>query len=392
MGAVGKNLRLLSIRDLGYVKELARQGDEQAVKKLIKAAGGICSNVRDFVIRVLGELAAVEAVPTLRKFLLPQSKRGLSATEEAAIALGKIASKHGLDGKTIDLLILASRDSKAAAVRSAASLALGFCCGSRAFGKRRKKQTETILFAHLTCRFSNQSKAAAQALKMTGWKPKNLAEQTRLLIALQDWEALSRPRNHCIPSLIALIKEGKKLETVQKKIVRALGNSGSLRAAPTVIEWLFQKGVLIQNEEELSSWEKSMKPLFADYTSMILRAASFVVKTKTEWEDKWGDNGEIKYHYDCSHTEAALAEMCHLNTSITSNLLLCAAKKADTKIVTGAGWNAWGGGENHGILKFDAFRQKAKAELVSRNKKRTSPSAYSRRANWYINTNKEDLL
>lgn len=389
---MAKDLRLLSHRDYGFLRDLARQGDLSSIKKLIKAVGGIDSNVCCFVIVLLGKLAAIEAVPTLRKFLLPHSRGTNDSKEEAAIALGKIASKHGLDGETIDLLIQACKEAKLATVRTAAAQALALCKSCRAFSKRRSRQTIKILNKHLTCRYLKQRKASAQALQMIGWQPQDLAEKTRLLIALQDWQALSRPRNHFVQSLMALLKEGKELESVQVKIARALGRCGSLKAALTVIEWFFQRGVLIQNEEELRDWEKDMRPLFADYTSLILRAASFVIKTKTEWEDKWGDNGEIIYHYDCSHTEAALKELCQLKTSIACNLLLCAAKKADTKIVTGEGWNAWGGGENHGVLKFDTFRQKVKAELISRNKSRMSPSAYSRRANWYINTNKEDLL
>ena len=379
-----RRLRYLTIRDYGYLKELAHQGDEKAIRKLISAAGGIDSNVRCFVIRELGRLGTRKAVPTLMKMLLPNSKKGLSAKEEAAKALGEIALKSGLNGDAIDRLLSVCEEAKSTAIRTEAALAIGKCGKCKTFGKKRRKQAIEVLVKQLTCNYLDERKAAAQALQMIDWQPESLAERTRLLIAVQDWNRLSRARNQYVPFLLQVLIEEKEPKIVQENIVRALGECGSLRAASTIIEWLFQRGTLIQNEEELSSWVTYMKPLFADYTSLILRAASYVIKTKTEWEDKWGDNGEIKYYYDCAPTNAALDELCSQREVLTNNLLQCASQKADVEIVTGEGWNSWGGGENHGMLDFDSFRQKAKAELEKRGKRKVLPSLYLRRLHWSI--------
>ncbi len=371
-------------RDLPYLHEIAKRGDEKAINELIKAAKGNNTSVRLNVIIELGKLRAIKAAPLLCRMLLPNSRTENCCKEEAAKALGEIAKNGKLDGSAIDRLLDACANSKLAAVRSGAATSLGHCIHCRTFGKRRRKRAIAVLFSHLACSFLNVRRTAGFALDALGWKADNIDDEVLHLIAKEDWETISRTKKRMVESLTKALQRKKELNITKKAIARTLGGIGNLSAASVVLSWLFANGTLLESDEELEAWIDATKPLFGQFSPLITKASCYVRKTKTEWEDSCSDKGEIKYHYDCKTSKEALIEICQIKGQISTNILHHAAYKEDVNIVTGIGWNEWGGGENHGVLSFKEQREIAQKELEKRRSKKAAKTAYLRRKYWLL--------
>ena len=164
-------------------------------------------------------------------------------------------------------------------------------------------------------------------------------------------------------------------EWVAAAAVQALMSLGETRSAEPVVDVLLAAGVhLVQRLEDISP-----DRLFGDYAGLVLRVATAEVKQETT------SHPGAKYShgictYDLSGQKDAVAELCEIQTPLSSNLLHKVAGRPSINVMVS--WTTCSFPGGYEDLSFEDQKRMAKAELERRGNPPHDPSVYLDPASW----------
>ena len=380
------DIRARAAMALGYI------GDVRVIKPLIRTLKDKEWSVRKAAAGALGYKRDPKVVEPLCNTLKDEKE---SVREVAAIALGKIG-----DARAVEPLVQALNDQNWA-VRSAATRALGNIGDDRAtipLCNIIKDETETVreevvkvlskmkdtrAIEPLVQTLKNQNRAvrsaAAKALGNFG----DMRAVEPLIQALKDQTSVAREAVESLGNLgdpratEPLIQTLNSDTTVSKeRIVQALIKIGDLRAADTIINYLFTFAGPV-DLKEFNSWFEALQNIFGDYTALILKASKIISRNTTKLT-MFRDGEE--FNYNVRQSTEAVDQLCNISTPISSNILYKILQKKDISVLLR--WYC--DFSDDSTLNFESQRYMARKELNRRGDPPYDPSVYLNKSAWKL--------
>lgn len=354
----------------GAAQALGAIGDARVVPDLIRCFKRWKQRdprTRLAVAAALGRLGDARAVEPLVDFVRSQRRQNQGATGEAEIsALTEIG-----DAAALPPLVEVALDPEFRAhLRRAAADGLTTW---------NEPRTVEALCALLSDRDLSVRAVAAEGLERLQRVPEGADAQVALLVAGARWAELEARGRELMAALLAAFE--RETEPVQEVLAGVLGRVGDVRAAESVIDWLFARPTLCATASERTRWIDALSPLFADYAGVIVDAACYARKTT---EVIRSDPGilEEAYHYDVAAGTAAVRRLCGNDAAVATNLLTKVAAKPDATVDGSFSENEWWGGVTSTTLSFAEQRALARAALESRSPAIYDPAAYTASGAW----------
>lgn len=366
---------------------LGKIHDKRGEQALIQALKDKSSRVRCIAAQSLGKMRKKQAVEPLIDALDDEDKEVRANT---ALALGRIG-----DVRAIEPLI-----------RAAASVDRDVSEGAREaleklepkikdVGQKvrylltRQEQTKVVQLGApaveplIEALRSESAFAAAEALgKIGGVRAvEALIEALKGEAVVGATQALGETKDaRAVEPLVQMLRY--KDPYIQRLAIESLAKIGDLRAAEEIVEWFFKN--LVQETKigkEIQSWKRTLRPLFADYTDLILKACAY---TQSVRDMGFGEAVDEKYKYDTTQSNEAIHKLCEIPTQISSNLLHKVSVKKDIKVRTTYYDSDFGHGEEEGVLSFENQRAMARQELERRGNPSYDSSVYLKKEAWKL--------
>ena len=336
---------------------LGRIGDRRTIPVFLRGLG---DRYRHSAVEGLGLLAEPRAVEPLLE-LLEEQLAGKPSPISAlmAEALGRIG-----DPRAVDLLRRALAESHLVELRCKAATALGQLGAVEAAGDLRALLDQPSL----------ELRAAAAAALDRLIPAADVTERVKRMIAAGDWPGLIAAGKAVVAPILATLRE--QPEKVQPELVKVMGRIADQRAAPAVIDWLFDHPASITEARALEEWVEALCRLLRDYARIILSLAAAARRKKVD--ESTGYHDEYHWKYDHGWIDRGLRDLASIEGPVAVDLLHRVANKPDPTVETGYYDGEMWAGPMTGKLSFARQRARAARELARRGDPPVDPAALTR--------------
>jgi HEAT repeat protein len=322
---------------------LGELGDPQATLPLVDLLDGGSEQVRFEVVQALGKIGDARALPALMNLLQSDQRRRIQDAVKAAL------SKMG--AASLGLLVTAL-EGEDETTRRAAWQSL------QAVGWQPQSEAQALLYAVYSGEVYN--------LGQVNWR-----KQSVLLHKIFNWDLdwvtrgalarmlLTEQANLPQEDLDRAEEEMERFNTRRAALIKA-----SLET-PQPYPWIDQVRARV---------------LFEDYAEVIPRLSTYQKTESGVWEKH--------YHYDQELGLVALDQLCQVNTSLSSNLLIHLCELQDIEVSRGNFEMAYdaehptGMGEATMLLSFKKHRDLAAETLARRGNPAFDPAVYRQAEGW----------
>jgi HEAT repeat protein len=271
-------------------------------------------------------------------------------------------------------------------------------------------------------------RSAARSLDLIGWKPSNVDEKVRYLLAEGGSSSINKiisigekaveilitflehknknlrygavkalgdiGDNRAVEPLISNLRKrlpNSKANSLQRLLlpeVIALCQIGDKRAAEPLLEYLIKNPSYYQDSKSgddsfadrdtMCATYENLSNIFGQYTTLIADIVTLRVEVISSMEVFY----HTDYKYDNAKAETSVLELCCINTKISDNILNLLRLLKDTEFPSYYSTTYYGDGYNYKIISFDKIRKMATEELENRGNPSFEPSVFLIEEEW----------